>query len=178
MNTDSNINDSNIDSNDEIILPPIPSKKEILIDSLENYYNNETSDDDEINEVLNLSKNDFLNKKFETDLNTTLKISYENYEKNIIDESYNNFIIDNNNKTKIRKKNLKKILENIKRIKLFSKNNEILIFLELILEQYVDCCIDNCYLDEKEYNNIFKELKSLRLSENDFLYINNIIFRK
>ena len=182
-NVETNMNENvetNINYTDENIPPPIPSKKEILIDSFENYNNfdDEITNDDEVNEVLNISKNEYLNKKYETDLDSTLKLSYENYEEDIINESYNDFIINNNNKTKLRKENLKKILENIKRIKLFSNTNEILNFLELILEQYIDCYIDNCYLDEKEYNDIFRELKTLRLSTDDFLNINNIIFKK
>lgn len=82
------------------------------------------------------------------------------------------------NKKEDRKKSLENILFQFIKLKKIDKNfNKNLLILENIINKYVNCEIDNYYISNEIYKNIFDELKNIRIRENELNLIKKILIK-
>lgn len=161
MSTD-NFSNSNLNNdNENNIRPPDKIKKEILI---ENEYNDEyynENEDEELNMVINLSRNEFnkqkeLNNKFEEEI---LNNYCEIYNKR--KEIFNHLII-----------------KLVRLSKYDTKIKAIYDMLEIIIDSYCSQSIEFQELDKNTYDNIFNLLNSIRIDKQCIEILKNIIIYK
>ena len=110
--------------------------------------------------------------------NNEIKIQKEKVEEEerILAESLLHF----NNEIKIKKDARKKSLEslyiNIIKIKSMIHSNGF-ILLDQIINDYIECNIDNYVVNEDQYQQIFKELARIRVKDSEIDIIKNIILK-
>jgi hypothetical protein len=123
-----------------------------------NFYNDNTSNDNELNEALKMSSNEF----------NTMNHLQQEYENKII----NDFL----NETENRKIKFKPLLSDINRVASFDKEiKEIYNILEPIIESYCEQQIEIIELDKITYEKIFKNLSTIRSIKNNIDLLKGII---
>ena len=79
----------------------------------------------------------------------------------------------------IRHSSLESLCVNLLKIKTRDPNvNNFFFLLDLIINDYIECNIDNFYVDEPTYKNLLKELSKIRIKDSEMDIITTIILIK
>ena len=152
-------------------LPEIDEELERAIkESLKN-------NDKDLENILTESLIEFEVTNNDTILDEVLQNSLENYETNILNESYNKYLEEIENIKKEKSNKLNKFLLQLKRINGLQKN-EIIELLIKILESYIEDSITFYEVTNDIHKKIFNELKNIRIVKADYDLIYSIIIIK
>jgi hypothetical protein len=132
------------------------------------------NNDDELENILTESLIEYEVTNNDTIIDEVLQISLENYESNILNESYNKYLEEVENIKKERSYKLNKFLLQLKRINGLQKN-EIIELLIKILESYIENSITFYSVTKDIHKKIFNELKNIRITTQDYDIVNSII---
>jgi hypothetical protein len=112
----------------------------------------------------------------------------EELNKALVDSSQDNVIFDNDeelNKAILasshhnesyRRESLSNFLISMNKLKLFN-NNETIQLIDFILNDYINCNIDDVKVDEETYKKIFNEFKTIRIKDSELEIIKNIFVK-
>ena len=138
--------------------------------------------DEQIQQILFESMQNNVDKLIDDDLNKVLKKSLDELEsrENLINtllekESLLEYQNNLQKKKNERYKYFESMLQNINRLKIYDKNlsNTFYIF-ELIINDYLECNIDNYMITYELYIQILTEIKQIRITESEMELITTI----
>lgn len=155
-------NNDNIDSdNDDYIRPPDSVKKERLIGS-----------DNEFDDIQNTQTNYDFNSLSDIDFNQILKQSLEDFELEE-DQKIRDMIAKERKEQTERYVSIRNKLQKIQNYDVANKEmyNTIISIIEMFEMEY----LDTYALDETSYKNIFKLLKSIRLTKEEIVLLESLI---
>ena len=181
-------------SEDETIRPPDGTTKEILINFDNNYHNYDTYDitsiihnDYEYENELQMAINESIKEQeaYKKKQLEFLEEEEEVYEKNQLkfleeeqkeqEKAYEKKQLEFLEKIKLRIKSFKDVLLKIKKIGMIDKTFlEFYNIIEPIIDSYCACNIDMYECDKVMYDEIFKTLKTIRLTESELELFKNL----
>jgi len=156
-------------SDDEIRAPDTVFKETLINNSKEFLENTNYNEDFELNKAIQesmyeIEDEEYFNEQLDF-LNTA--IEKEQFEDN-----------EKENKT-LRHKSLENLCINLLKIRTRDPNlTDYFYLLDFIINDYIDCNIENYYVDEEIYKNILNELSKIRIKNSEMEIINKIILIK
>jgi hypothetical protein len=156
-------------SDDEIRAPDTVFKETLINNSKEFLENTNYNEDFELNKAIQesmyeIEDEEYFNEQLDF-LNTA--IEKEQFEDN-----------EKENKT-LRHKSLENLCINLLKIRTRDPNlTDYFYLLDFIINDYIDCNIENYYVDEEIYKNILNELSKIRIKDSEMEIINKIILIK
>ena len=156
-------------SDDEIRAPDTIFKETLINNSKEFLENTNYNEDFELNKAIQesmyeIEDEEYFNEQLDF-LNTA--IEKEQFEDN-----------EKENKT-LRHKSLENLCINLLKIRTRDPNlTDYFYLLDFIINDYIDCNIENYYVDEEIYKNILNELSKIRIKDSEMEIINKIILIK
>ena len=156
-------------SDDEIRAPDTVFKETLINNSKEFLENTNYNEDFELNKaiqesILEIEDEEYFNEQLDF-LNTAI-------EKEQLEDN------EKENKT-LRYKALENLCINLLKIRTRDPNlTDYFYLLDFIINDYIDCNIENYYVDEEIYKNILNELSKIRIKDSEMEIINKIILIK
>ena len=156
-------------SDDEIRAPDTVFKETLINNSKEFLENTNYNEDFELNKaiqesILEIEDEEYFNEQLDF-LNTAI-------EKEQLEDN------EKENKT-LRYKSLENLCINLLKIRTRDPNlTDYFYLLDFIINDYIDCNIENYYVDEEIYKNILNELSKIRIKDSEMEIINKIILIK
>ena len=156
-------------SDDEIRAPDTVFKETLINSSKEFLENTNYNEDFELNKaiqesILEVEDEEYLYEQLNF-LNTTI----EDEQLKLLEEE----------KKTLRRKSLENLCINLLKIRTRDPNlTDYFYLLDFIINDYIDCNIENYYVDEQTYKNILNELSKIRIKNSEMEIITKIILIK
>jgi len=156
-------------SDDEIRAPDTVFKETLINNSKEFLENTNYNEDFELNKVIQESMYEIEDEEY---FNEQLDFLYTAIEKEQLEDN------EKENKT-LRHKSLENLCINLLKIRTRDPNlTDYFYLLDFIINDYIDCNIENYYVDKEIYKNILNELSKIRIKDSEMEIINKIILIK